>query len=106
MDFGIGFEPWGGGVPYQGVICFVRCQKKSNIFEYLNKVFALRALIICPLLCLRDAITSKCVDGTGFKSRYSQEIFPFSKMSRPVGPTQPPNQWVRGFFFGDGVAGA
>ena len=56
------------------VIYLVRYQKKSNIFEFLKKVLAVRALIICPLFCLRDIITSKYLDGTGFESLYKQEI--------------------------------
>jgi hypothetical protein len=49
--------------------------KKSNIFEFLKKAVALRALKYCPLFCLRDIITSKYLDGTGFESPYKQEIF-------------------------------
>ena len=36
-----------------------------------------------------------------------QEIFTFSEMSRPaLGPTQPPNEWIPGFFPRDNAAGA
>jgi len=107
MYFSVAFKPWGGGGGFFTRELFISSGfKKSNIFEFLKKVLALPALIICPLFSLRDTITSKYLDGTGFESRCRQEIFPFSKISRPVEPTQPPNQWVRGFFFGDRMVGA
>ena len=45
-------------------------------------------------------------DDPVFEARQGQEIFLFSKSSRPVeGRTKPPTQWVPGFFFfgGGGV---
>jgi hypothetical protein len=40
----------------------------------------------------------------GFESRQGQEIFLFSKTSRPARP--PPIQWVREFFAGGKTGGA
>ena len=45
--------------------------------------------------------------GLGLEPRYSQDIFLFSKPSRPaLGPTRPRIQWSPDFFPGGKVAGA
>jgi hypothetical protein len=46
-----------------------------------------------------DVATRYELDGAGFESKHGQEVFLFTKTSRPVLiPSQRPVQWVPGFF--------
>ena len=55
--------------------------------------------------CTVDCRLGYGLDGPVFESLRGQEIVLFSKISRPaVGTTQPPLQWVSGFFPGVKVA--
>jgi hypothetical protein len=84
--------------------------KKGNDATYPLHDISFRFLKCMELGSSRDS-SARIATGYRLDGRSSNPsrdtIFLFSTSSRPVlGPTQPPNQWVRGSFLGSKAAGA